>query len=214
MAKYQFGINGPFSGKLGTVVGCTWKGIPYMRSLPKKRTTKISPAEQANREKFKIAQLWLKPLTPFLRVGFKGYQERLEGFVAAKSYLLKNAVELEEGAFRVNPEKALLSYGVLAEATEVQVSIDQDHKLHCFWEPCNARSPQAREQAMLLAYCLAEEQAVYETHGAFREIGHDELILPPNFIGKTVLVYLAFVAPDRESQSRSVFLGEILVSID
>lgn len=55
MAKYNYGINGPFSGKLGSVVGCTWKGIPYMRSLPKKRTAKISEAEQANRKKFEVA---------------------------------------------------------------------------------------------------------------------------------------------------------------
>ncbi len=55
MAKYQFGVNGLFIGKLGNVVCCTWKGIPYLRSLPPKRKSKISAAEQANREKFAIA---------------------------------------------------------------------------------------------------------------------------------------------------------------
>jgi hypothetical protein len=210
MAKYEFGVNGPFTGKLGTVVGCTWKGIPYMRSLPKKRTAKISKAEAANRERFAIAQLWLKPLTPFLRVGFKSYQERMEGFMAAKSYLLKNAVELYEGTYRVNPEKVLLSYGDLEAPTDIAVDFKED-KLEFRWKADGLIGSQAREQAMLTAYCVQEKLAVYETHGAFRETGTDELSLPPNFKGKSILLYLAFVGADRQSQSKSVFVGEVQV---
>lgn len=213
MAKYEFGINGPFSGKLGTVVGCTWKGIPYMRSLPKKRTKKISPAEAANRQKFKVAQLWLKPLTPFLRIGFKGYQERVEGFSAAKSFLLKNALELVETEYKVNPEKALVSYGNLASADDAAIGFNGD-QLQFWWPSDNLSKLRARDQAMLLAYCLEEKQAVFETHGAFREEGADTLTLPSNFKGKSILVYLAFVDADRENQSMSVFLGEVMVPID
>ncbi|HET8828446.1 MAG TPA: DUF6266 family protein [Pelobium sp.] len=215
MAKYQFGINGPFTGKLGTVVGCTWKGIPYMRSLPKKRTTQVSEAERLNREKFATAQLWLKPLTAFLRVGFKGYQERMEGFTAAKSYLLKNALELQDGIFWVNPERALLSYGTLEMPIEVGVELRDNFELKFWWSAGERlKVSSARDQAMMVAYCLAEKEVIYETHGAFRETRTDKLTLPAHFKGKNVLVYLAFVAGDRTSQSNSVFLGEVTVPID
>lgn len=90
MGRYKDGINGAFKGKVGSVVGCSWKGINYMRSLPKTRTsTVLSEAEQANRQKFTIAHAWLKPLKDVIRLGFKNYSPTIEGFLAAKSYLLK-----------------------------------------------------------------------------------------------------------------------------
>ncbi|HTN19317.1 MAG TPA: DUF6266 family protein [Pelobium sp.] len=212
MAKYQSGIHGPFSGKVGTVVGASWKGIPYMRSIPKKRTGKVSDAEQANRKRFAIAQAWLKPLTPFLRVGFKSYRERLEGFVAAKSYLLKNAIEQDEGLFWINPEKALVSYGQLEVPSDVETVFDEDN-LQFQWKASGLNASNARDQIMLMTYCLEEKQAVYETHGAFRETGTAILALPANFKGKSILVYVAFVSADRESQSMSLFVGEMLVPV-
>ncbi|MFC5285216.1 DUF6266 family protein [Pedobacter alpinus] len=207
MAKYEFGIHGPFSGKVGTVVGCTWKGIPYMRSLPRKRTGKISEAEKNNRLKFAMAQEWLKPLTPFLRVGFKAYTERVEGFGAAKSYLLKNAIITNDSQFSIAPEKMLVSFGSLIGPEDAQVSFQEDDTLIFNWKACAARHPNALDQTLLVVYCLEEKEAVYQTTGAFRKSGTDELQLPQNFRNKDLLIYMAFVAADRSNQSNSVFLG-------
>jgi hypothetical protein len=113
MAKFTQGINGPFRGKVGTVIGATWKGIPYMRSLPHARTSKPSAKELNNRRKWALSQHWLQPLTEFVRLGFKGFSPKAEGFVAAKSYLLKNAVEGEGESLAINPSLAKLSWGDL-----------------------------------------------------------------------------------------------------
>ena len=34
MAKIDEGILGPFSGKVGEVIGSSWHGIPYIKSRP------------------------------------------------------------------------------------------------------------------------------------------------------------------------------------
>jgi Family of unknown function (DUF6266) len=44
----------------------------------------------ANRNKFAMAQAWLKPLLPFVREGFNGYGTTVEGYLTAKSWLLQN----------------------------------------------------------------------------------------------------------------------------
>lgn len=210
MAKYPQGIQGPLNGKIGNVVACTWKGIPYLRSLPKKRTGKISDAETLNRQRFALAQEWLKPLLPFLRVGYQGYSERVEGYVAAKSYLLKNAMALENGVWRVVPEKMLLSYGTLPMVEDVSISFDTQNSQLCFkWANQNLAPQLQKDQVMLLAYHPATQQAFFQTTGAFRKTGEDELSIPKNYMGKKLLVYLAFLASDRQSQSDSLFLGEI-----
>src|SRR5205809_331466 len=113
MAKFTAGIMGPFNGKVGTVVGATWKGMPYMRARPKSRTGPISKKEKANRDKFTVAQYWLKPILEFVRVGFKDYSQRVVGFSAAKSWMMKNAMEKTADGFLVNPSHMLVSYGDL-----------------------------------------------------------------------------------------------------
>lgn len=99
MAKFNDGINGPFKGKVGTVVGVTWKGIHCMRSLPKERTSAPTKAQQANRKKWTLSQSWLQPITEFVRIGWKGYSQKSERFIAAKSHLMKNAFEEVYAAF-------------------------------------------------------------------------------------------------------------------
>jgi hypothetical protein len=47
------------------------------------------------RTKFSIMIEFLKPLTPFLRIGFKNYANRQTAFNAAMSYNVNNAVEGE-----------------------------------------------------------------------------------------------------------------------
>ena len=84
MAKLNDGINGPFQGKVGRVVCCTWKGMPYMRAMPKKRTSKPSEMEMASRRKWALSQQWLQPVLGIVQIGFKGYSPKSEGFVAAK----------------------------------------------------------------------------------------------------------------------------------
>ncbi|RRN77599.1 hypothetical protein EIM50_18785, partial [Pseudoxanthomonas sp. SGD-10] len=135
MAKYSSGISGPFAGKVGNVVGCSWKGINYMRSLPAKRKGKPTAGELANRKRFADAQAWLKPITAFVRVGYQGYSPTVEGFVAAKSYLLKNAMEGEHPNCNVNPEKMKVSFGNLQNPAEANASFeDATCKLLFSWD--------------------------------------------------------------------------------
>ena len=83
MAKFPSGINGPFVGKLGNLVGSTWKGIPYVKTV-NERTTPATDDEKSNRQKFALAQRWLRPLLDFVRQGFKGYSTTVEGFVSCQ----------------------------------------------------------------------------------------------------------------------------------
>ena len=56
MARMTNGINGPFTGKIGAVIGYTVNGIWYMKGLYKKRTKAPTPGELLNQKKFSAAQ--------------------------------------------------------------------------------------------------------------------------------------------------------------
>src|SRR5688572_10600068 len=111
MGSIKYGNVGQINGKVGDVVVSSWKGKPYVKSVPGERKTPPTEKELINRKKWAMAQAWLKPVTKFVRQGFNGYTPTVEGFLAAKSYLLKNAFEGEAPHFIINPAVVKVSYG-------------------------------------------------------------------------------------------------------
>jgi len=113
MGRLVNGINGPFTGKAGTIIGSSRNGILYIKGPYKHRTKNISEKEKLNRRKFAAAQFWLSPLLDFVRIGFKGYSKKGEGFIAAKSYLFKNALKVDNNDIIIDPALVKLSFGDL-----------------------------------------------------------------------------------------------------
>jgi hypothetical protein len=209
MARLTNNILGPVVGKIGPVVGSSWKGIPYIKSRYKKRTVHISDNEKNNRHKFALAHAWLKPLQPFVRQGFKGYTPTVEGFLAAKSFLLKNAMEGEGQDIAVNPALMQVSFGGLPLAKNITAKLIAPGQLQFSWDTSTVEGSSNRDQVMMLAYNVNLKHAEYIIRGEFRFKGADMLRLHTGT--GTYLLYLAFVAADRSSQSHSVYLGEITV---
>ena len=50
MGKIKKGVFGEFTGKVGNLVGCTWKGIPYMRTRPANMTNPRTEKQRDNLE--------------------------------------------------------------------------------------------------------------------------------------------------------------------
>src|SRR6185369_7802908 len=134
MGKLVSGINGPIVGRVGTVSGSSWNGIPYIKGPYKSRTKKISAKEKGNRARFKIAQDWLSPILDFVREGFREYTPTVKGFIAAKSYLMKNAMEGSGADSKVVPSKMLVSYGDLPLAANIAVQLLSQDKLQFTWD--------------------------------------------------------------------------------
>ena len=209
MGKLLNGINGPIKGRVGPVIGSSWKGIPYLKGPHKKRTKRISLKEKNNRQKFKVAQYWLKPTLDFVRQGFKGYSLLSEGFVAAKSHLMKNAMEGEGETLRIDPAKVKLSMGDLALPDNVAAEVGEGNEILFTWDPRSVRDANNRDQVMMMAYDVERKIALYITEGQFRSTGRDTLPVYSKSNTK-YQVYIAFVAADRSSQSESVYLGEVV----
>ena len=92
MGKISQGVLGGFSGKVGNVVGGSWKGVDYMRIKPAHVANPRTPAQVGQRTKFSLVLDFLKPMTDFLRVGFQMYASKMTQFNSAMSYNLQNAI--------------------------------------------------------------------------------------------------------------------------
>jgi hypothetical protein len=208
MGRLINGINGPIWGKVGTVVGSSRNGIPYVKSHKGSRTAKVSELEHANRKKFAVAQAWLKPLLEFVRVGFQGYSQRSQGFIAAKSWLLNNAFEKSESGLVINPALVKVSSGTLSLPENLAVSLTENGDFKFTWDPLLKEDRNASyDQIMMLVYDVEAELATYNTTGSFISSGTDILRVDEDR-GKNLHVYAAFNAADRSRQSESIYLGQ------
>jgi hypothetical protein len=200
---------GNLSGKAGPFVVSSWKGVPYLKSRPKKRGPKRGVRERANQSNFSILHYWLKPLIPFLREGFKGYSERVDGFNAAKSHALKNAFTGEKENRVFDPSLVQLSFGDLPLPGDIAVSKTGAFELTFTWDCTHRPDGSFRfDQAMLLAYNDVKGERYMKLTGQFRNSGTGDLQIPIDKSG-SYHVYIAFQAHDKSRQSSSVYLGKI-----
>ncbi|WP_146186574.1 DUF6266 family protein [Pedobacter sp. HMWF019] len=211
MGRLKKGMNGPISGKVGTVIGSSWRGIEYMKSLPN-RKVKFSKAELLNQEKFKLTQAWLKPIKNFVNKSFKNENKKLEGYYGAKSYISKNALVVDSDGVHIDPSLMKVSMGTLANSENITVIQETPKTLKFTWNPEPLPDTSLKDQVMLLAYDVANEQVRFTTTGRFRSDGSDELEILAGSTGRTLEIYAAFNSADRQRQSDSIYLGSLVIT--
>lgn len=206
MGRLIGGVNGQIQGKVGNMIGSSRNGIPYVKGPYKNRTPTVSEKELLNRKKFAAAQAWLAPIVGFVREGFRGYNQRSQGFVAAKSWILKNGFTGHVEDLRIDPALVKVSSGDLPNPENIAVEFTETGNLKFTWNPVYVDLLD-KDQIMMLAYDTENAFAIYVTTGQLRITGVDILDMKQS-TGRNYHVYAAFNAADRSRQSDSVYLGE------
>ena len=208
MAKLTAGINGPIAGKVGTVIGSSFRGVPYIKAAHRKKPVKRTPDEALNQSSFSKLHFWLLPILPFLREGFRDYSETVFGFNAAKSFNLRNAFKGDRSNKELDPSLIQVSEGDLPLPSYASVEKSGDFTLQFTWDPFSETFDARRDQAMLLAYDNVKKKFRWILLGQFRSAGADTLELEET-TGCNYHVYMAFIAHDRSKRSKSVYLGRV-----
>lgn len=211
MGNIKQGILGGFSGKVGTVIGSSWKGITYMRAIAPNVKDARTAKQLAQREKFAFAIGFLRPLQSFIRIGFKMYASRQSAFNAAMSYTLKNAIKGVSPNFSIDYSKVMVSRGSLALPLDIQKQ-NNDGEIAISWSD-NSGIANALDTdfAMPLAYNANKQEAVYDMVSSCRGDEGVSLNYPSNWSGDTVHVYLGFVSENGSLVSDSVYIGEVVI---
>lgn len=208
MGILKNGILGGFSGKVGTVIGYTLMGQEIIRGRGEGRKAPFTEGELTNQQKFGLTQVWLKPITNFLRVGFQHYAKTYEGFVAAKSYNSKNALVYDDAGVHVDPALALVSYGDLDLAETASVVSESLGTVTFKWS--GGRS-EYDDRAMFLLYDIDGMIAEFDTATVKRQLETGVFKVSEALFGKSVHAYIAFVSEDRKRRSNSQYLGLVTV---
>lgn len=211
MGKINQGILGGFSGKVGTVVGGSWKGITYMRAKAVSVANPRTEAQLSQRARFTTALRFLQPCTDFLRTGYKNYAVKQTAFNAAMSHTLSNAVTGAYPAFGIDPSKVMLSRGALTTAVNVQAVVS-DGTVKVSWDDNSSLgSAKPTDRALAIVVNPDNGEAVYKTTGTTRNSSSEMLDIPTDWTGDSAEVYLGFISDDGKEVANSVYGGSILI---
>ena len=210
MAIISQGILGGVSGKIGNVIGGSWKGIDYLRIMPASVANPKTPAQMDQRSKFITVIKFLQPMVDFLRVGFKLYAIKMTQFNNAMSYNLKNAITGTYPDYTIDFSKALVSRGSLAGASGANVASVSDTEMTLSWaDNTGTGGALATDKSLLLAYDTSTGTVVYNTAGAARSVGVQSLTVPAELSGGTFETFLGFISEDGSLVANSVYVGSI-----
>lgn len=212
MGKISQGILGGFSGKVGTVIGGTWKSIHYMRAIATSVKDSRTEKQLFQRSKFLASINFLKTATPFVRIGFRNYAYRQSEFNAAMSHMLRYAVTGDGEQATIDFEKTLLAQGSLTMATDAAVQVEAGKATFTWTDNSDTGNAAATDKVMVLAYNKDKEETVYNTAAATRADGTAELVLPASWADNALAVYLAFYSEDGQRVSNSQCLKNDAVS--
>lgn len=212
MGTIKQGVLGGFSGKVGTVIGSSWKGIQYMRGIAQHVNNPKTPGQLDQRSKFAITIAFLKPITNFVRTGYKTYGNKQSPFNGAMSYIIQNAILGAYPNYSLDFSLALVSRGNL-KTVEGGGVVAGGGKIAFAWTDNSGNSDaQATDLAMPLVFNKDKGEAVFNTAAATRDAEMAELNLPADWIGDKVETYLGFIAADGKNVANSVYLGEETVA--
>ena len=208
MGKIPQGILGSLSGKVGSIIGGSWKGIDYIRIKPASVANPRTEGQVNQRNKFTITLEYLQATKDFIKIGYKSFATKKTEFNAAMSYVLNNAVGGIAPNFTIDYSLALLSRGGLSGVLNGTTDLTNAGQVSFGWGDNSAEgNANATDKAMVLVYNPSKKESISILDGADRTVGSQVVNIPGTYAGDTVELFMAFVSADGTQVSNSVYLG-------
>ena len=213
MGTYNKGILGAFSGKVGPVVGASWRGKDVLRSLPRKGTRVATETQIVQRLKFSTVTAFLTPLKPIVSKYYGSDSGEITRRNQAMSYHMKEAVNFVDPNFVFDYNKVQISKGDLLQLQTPNAVAGVATSIDFTWVN-NAGQGQAlaTDKVVIAVYEPTSKTTVYTMNAGERSAGLSNFILPAYLTGTSVEVWVTVVSNDDKLYATSQYLGTIVVT--
>lgn len=209
------GILDGFYGKVGTVVGSFWKGIPLMRKWVRTISNPRTDEQKLVRSEFALLGAMSGQFTPAINIGLKGRADKVKS--TPQGEFVKMNWDTIEGdnpaSLTVGYDKIALSdgsftgveFGTPSFTNPLEVAVTITNK------NLDAPGANATDPLVVAAYCPDMAQGVTSAGVATRSDSSVTLHVPSSWQGMNVHVY-GFVMPslgakNRDNASPTVYIG-------
>jgi len=207
MATHRHGILGGFKGKVGNIVGSTWKGLDVMKIRPTSVTNPNTVRQQDQRSRFGLMMRFLSPQRRLVQIGFRPYAVHMTSFNAAMSYNLAAAIEGVFPDFGINYNMVMLSRGDLPALTQPVLAFIGPASVKLSWnDNSNSEGAKASDKLMVSIYDADSGRAQVFISCAIRGDATATLALPAEWAGRSVEVLTFFLSEEgvASAQARSL----------
>lgn len=207
MAKFVNGAIGTFSGKVGSVIGSSWRSIHYMRGLSKKRTKPYTEGQLAQQQRFGLMGRFLLPLRGLMEIGFANLdtsRATLFNLVMARNLPAVMGVYPD---FSIDYGQISFSNGSLLQPRNVAVSIAAGLAT-VSWNPATNRfNGKADDEIYPLLYDRELNLFYTSDDIVLRSDGEVEISVDADAAGHEAEVWLFATSRDGKLISETVYAG-------
>jgi hypothetical protein len=213
MANYNKGILGAFSGKVGNVVGASWRSISVMRSLPRKSKKHPTDLQMLQRTKVSV-------IVPFLAKGkeiIDQYYGQKHGFKSrmnlCTSYHLLNVMEEDAGEMTIKYPRVIWTKGELLGLGSVTVVMAANQEMDITFVGWSGQgNAEDEDEVMVMVYDKDLDQLLAVTQIATRLSGMATVSLPEYWSGHKVEIWISIASDPRKLVATSQYIGERIVT--
>lgn len=213
MGTYNKGILGAFSGKVGPVVGATWRGKDVLRSLPRRGNRVASETQLLQRLKFSTVTAFLTPLQAIISRYYGSDTTDKTRRNQAMSYHMIEATQYVDPNFEILYNKVQISKGDLLGIQNPTATAAAATSIGFTWTN-NAGQGQAKatDKVILAVYEPTTKTTVYSLNAGDRSDGTANLILPAYLSGLTAHVWITIASSNDKLYATSVYLGNVVLT--
>lgn len=148
---------------------------------------------------------FLKPLLPFIRIGYKNYAQGRNAYNVATSYLLKRCIaETVDGDVFIDVQRVMLSIGFLDGMEQNVVARDGD-KLNFTWLDNSGKgNAEVDDKVLIAVYNTIKKRSVYQMNVAKRADGVASIKLPEDWNDDVLMTFVSLCTADESEVSNSI----------
>ena len=213
MGTYNKGILGAFSGKVGPVVGASWRGKDVLRSLPRKGNRVATATQLLQREKFTMVTEFLTPLKSVVGRYFGNNTGDKTRRNQAMSYLMREAISYVDPDLVWEFNKVLISRGDLLGLSNASAAAGAGQSVDITWTDNSGQGDaETTDKLVVVIYEETTKTTVHALSAGMRNQGTGNVVVPAFLTGLTVQVWATFVATDDKMYATSQYLGTVVIA--
>lgn len=215
MATYKPGPFGPFTGKIGTVVGTKWKKLNVARGVPSKSGKPPVLAQLEQRAKFALVTQFLANHTDLINLGFQRTSGNITPMNVAVKYHLQNAITGIYPDYTIDYKKVLFSKGAdgVQNGYNLQMVIEADRAIQITWEMDSFESKKTlpTDSIYVVLYAPEINQFAVSYGGSLRSSLKRKISVSRSFQGLKTHSWIFFVSADQKQVSQTQYMGEMTI---
>lgn len=214
MGKLQDSLLSGSSGRTGRLVVANFAGTEILRVRPRKRTGDPTPKQALVQNRMKLSYDFILPYKNYAAKYFGTRSGMKSRYNYAITNIL-NAYKIDFDALTITLmfNEIEFSRGNLLAAIPTGLSSPVAGSLVIDWFDNSAAEPERlTDQLQLLYFADDELKPIFMENIAERQDATQSISVPPNLIGKTVHVWIAFRDVLLTDVSSSSYVGSVLIT--